>query len=60
MDNRTGGFHSNIRASLKLAKIPQRDYKNMTGQMFLDKYSQQQRPETYGILSQPKSLEKKA
>lgn len=51
MDNRTGGFHSNIRASLKLAKIPQRDYKNMTGQMFLDKYSQQQRPETYGILS---------
>jgi len=30
LDNRTGGFHSNNRASLKLAKIPQRDYKNMT------------------------------
>lgn len=37
IDNRTGGFHSNHRASVRLAKIPQRDYKNMTAQMFLQK-----------------------
>lgn len=34
---------------MRLANIPQRDYKNMTAQMFQMKVAQ--RPETYDILS---------